>query len=363
MFLKNPYWTSDERQKLQQLYQKVCRPQHIYLASSGSSQALHESPKLIEISEEALQCASQEMNLFLGASPRDHWIRPLPAWHIGGHAIEVRANLSHSSWSDFFPWNPEAFVEEVRQKRASFSSIVPAQLHDLVSYSLRAPESLRKILVGGARLPDELFSRALALGWPIIKSYGMTESSAALAVSQGPGPFLQILPHMQVRVSSQGLLELRSPALFSSWSQVRGDREIHQSHPKGQWWTTSDLGEVQGRQLQVWGRGSEFAKILGENISLRLILEKLNQHFPAVISSEAAVILTRPHPRRGEALDLIVEVPNKTSRAALSLESLNAKLSGLEQIDALYFLPKFPRTDLGKIKIEEVRMLISQGFS
>ncbi|MEI7973616.1 MAG: hypothetical protein WCH11_04535, partial [Bdellovibrio sp.] len=155
MFLENPHWTPDERRKLQQLLRKIVRPRHIYLASSGSSQTLQDSPKLIEISDEALQSAGREMNLFLGARAQDHWVRPLPAWHIGGYSIEVRASLSQSSWSDFFPWNPESFTEEIRQKRAAFSSIVPAQLHDLVQRSLRAPECLRKILVGGARLSED----------------------------------------------------------------------------------------------------------------------------------------------------------------------------------------------------------------
>ncbi len=61
-------------------------------------------------------------------------------------------------------------------------SLVPAMLAALVELG-PPPASLRVALVGGQGLNPALAQRAIAAGWPIQVSYGMTETASAVAVS------------------------------------------------------------------------------------------------------------------------------------------------------------------------------------
>ena len=62
------------------------------------------------------------------------------------------------------------------------------------------------------------------------------------------------------------------PSLFAALATADGVhvREV-------EWWASSDLGEVTGRTLRVWGREEEYLKVGGEGVHLgplRAVLEK-----------------------------------------------------------------------------------------
>ena len=61
------------------------------------------------------------------------------------------------------------------------TSLVPTQVHDLVKADLRAPETLKAIVVGGGHLDAATGRLARTLGWPVLASYGMTEAASQIA--------------------------------------------------------------------------------------------------------------------------------------------------------------------------------------
>ena len=80
-------------------------------------------------------------------------------------------------------WNPQAYADLMKSSGACWSSLVPTQVVDLVNLRLRAPSTAGCIIVGGGALDMETGRKARALGWPVVQSYGMTESGSQLATA------------------------------------------------------------------------------------------------------------------------------------------------------------------------------------
>ncbi|MFM8458641.1 MAG: AMP-binding protein, partial [Chthoniobacterales bacterium] len=154
-------------------------PDHIWMASSGTSGRV----KIVALSRAAIEASAAAVNRHLGVSPADRWINPLPIFHVGGLGIVARAALSQTPCHSVEKWSPEEFVRRAADCGATLSSLVPAQVHDLVNAQLRCPPSLRAIVVGGAALNESLLVRAAQLGWPLLSSYGMTETASQVTTA------------------------------------------------------------------------------------------------------------------------------------------------------------------------------------
>ena len=75
--------------------------------------------------------------------------------------------------------------------RPSHVSLVPAQLARLLDAAGDAPPppSLRAVLLGGGPIPPALVTRAVRAGWPVVPTYGLSETgSGATALATGGGP-------------------------------------------------------------------------------------------------------------------------------------------------------------------------------
>ena len=131
----------------------------------------------------------------------------LPDFHVGGLGIWARAYLSGAAVVDFKQahpgkWQSQAFYQYIQQVKGTLSALVPAQIYDLAALECPAPSSLRAVIVGGGALLPGLYERAVALGWPLLPSYGLTEcgsqvATAALESWQQKEPSLQLLPHLK----------------------------------------------------------------------------------------------------------------------------------------------------------------------
>ena len=141
--LLNPRLPEEDRSALQAIYDAAPPlPAHVWIATSGSTGGW----KLVALSKKALITSAAAVNRRLGVRGGETWCCVLPTFHVGGLGIFVRAAISDGRVVEM-PWDPQAFAET----RAAFSSLVPAQVVDLVRAGLRAPEELRAIVVGGGQ--------------------------------------------------------------------------------------------------------------------------------------------------------------------------------------------------------------------
>src|SRR5438094_4306455 len=143
--LLNPRMPVDERQRLERLFATAPSLRaHIWIATSGTTGSL----KLTALSKEALLASAAAVNRHLDAGAGDIWCCVLPTFHVGGLGIQARAMLAGARLLTAL-WEPLGFTAFCAEERVTLSSLVPAQVSDLVRAGARAPASLRAIVVGG----------------------------------------------------------------------------------------------------------------------------------------------------------------------------------------------------------------------
>jgi O-succinylbenzoic acid--CoA ligase len=160
--LCNPTYSQTDQNRFKQiLKQSSFLPAHVWLSTSGSTLS-----KWVGLSKEALLISAQAVNQHLESHSKDCWINCLPDFHVGGLSIWARAYLSGASVLDFksecsIKWCENKFYDYVLEKRGTLTSLVPAQVYDLVKLGKTAPSSLRAILVGGGMLLESIYQNVL----------------------------------------------------------------------------------------------------------------------------------------------------------------------------------------------------------
>jgi|GEM_PF-3706055 len=153
-------------QKTQNTPDKSDMHESYYLLSTSGSEKkkhfLHTSSSIKEATESFLKTHP------LDAS--DRWWLSLSTRHVAGFSILARSYFSKikAPYEKDFSLDTKIMEEE----GISLLSLVPTQIFDIVSRSLKAPISLKYVFVGGAPLSDNLFLKAKELGWPLVPCFG-----------------------------------------------------------------------------------------------------------------------------------------------------------------------------------------------
>ena len=120
---------------------------HVLFETSGSSG----TPKWVALSKPALLASAAAVNRHLDVNTRSRWGLALPLHHVGGFGVAARAYQAGAEMS-IYPgkWNAADFRAWLDRENITHTSLVPTQVHDLVSANLVSPTPLRTIVVGGA---------------------------------------------------------------------------------------------------------------------------------------------------------------------------------------------------------------------
>jgi O-succinylbenzoic acid--CoA ligase len=380
--LLNPRWPEAELRRLRELAAEFPQADHLWVASSGSSTSSENSVKLIALSRAAFLASARAVNEHLQATASDVWGQGLPSFHVGGLGIFARAFLSGAKVVDVLregQWNAGYFVEVCDKHQVSLSALVPTQVFDLVTLGRRAPKSLRAIVIGGAALSDDLYNKALDLGWPLLPSYGATETCSQVATAAldgfvggeglvGGGGLghrdrrLVMLSHAEARVSEDGFLQFRGSSLLTGFAQWRSGQKIFEDPKQDGWITTRDLGEVLregGRWiLTPFGRDFEFVKISGEGVHLLKLNEILSQVVQQVApqAAQKVVVLAVTDPRTAHRIELVVGTDEVSAADLLKIcQQFNAGVAPYEKIRGEHFVNEIPRSPLGKVLWAKLR--------
>jgi len=354
--LLNPRMPGEERARIQQIVAETSAlASHIWLASSGRSG----EARLVSLSRSAILASAAAVNRHLRATSSDIWCKPLPSFHVGGLGIYARAKLTASPLFELDEWDAASFVTLCNAERVSLSSLVPAQLWDLVNLQLKPPNALRAIVVGGAALPIGLYQKAREHGWPILPSYGMTEcaSQIATATLESLGeesnqlPPLRLLSHLGAREELDGRLSFTGTSLLTLYLKERDGKAVFEDPKKNDWFTSDDRGSVQiigdATFIQVAGRTDDFIKIGGEAV----YLTRLDQILDEVVRTSEfpdAAILTFPDDRLGSVIHLAVHTDDPTIGSAVR-DAFSARVLPYERPRELLLVDSIPRSPLGKL--------------
>jgi O-succinylbenzoic acid--CoA ligase len=333
----------------------------IYFQTSGSEG----DPKWVGLSRTALLASARAVNEHLEASPQDRWLITLPLHHVGGFSVLARC---FDSRARFFhmkgKWSIDRFMGLCLRETITLTSLVPAQVFDLVQNGVHAPPGLRAVVVGGGALARDIGLRAVALGWPVLQSFGMTEAASQIATEPldhlyaGFDPdSLEVLRGWDLDVDDAGTLTIKGPALASGYLVRRGAD-----------WTWDPIdpkrGLVTRDRVQVWdhgtrkflrflGRESSFVKVLGELVNIASLQSRLAElAAPAGFAPDAAVIVPLPDDRKETRLVLVSDLPPEKAEALR--KSFNDRSAGFERIDETHSVPSIPRTAIGKPDVREL---------
>lgn len=347
--LLNPRMPSEEQLRLEELFAAAPLLQgHVFIATSGTSGSL----KLVALSKHAILASAEAVNQHLGSAAADVWCCVLPTFHVGGLGIHARAHLSGARVVSM-AWDAAEFAKTCADEAVTLSALVPAQVHDLVAAGLRAPSSLRAIVIGGAAFPADLHAAAWELGWPVLPSYGMSECCSQVATAIGREPAMILLPHVDARAEDDGRLAFRSRALFTGYCLFDDRGEATFSDPKiDGWFIAEDEGEVEGRVLRVSGRRGEFVKIGGESVDLRR-LDAIVDEIGRAHGVDAAIAVM-PDERLGHVVHLVA-----TGNSEAIRDAYDQRVLPFERARRVHAVATIPRSALGKLLRKRLQELIS----
>lgn len=335
----------------------VDAPGLVFFRSSGSTG----TPKWIGLSRRALLVSAAAVNDHLHVASGSCWALALPVGHVGGFGVVARVRQSGCRLAEFGgKWDAAGFAAWLAASGATHLSLVPTQVHDLVAAGLRSPGRLQALVVGGGRLSEATGQAARELGWPVLASYGMTETASQVA-TQGlevldspyqPMP-VPLLPCWDARIEDDGRVALRGEALFSGML-VAEDGGWKYEERRSEWHVTSDCCRLEGRDLFLSGRADMLVKILGELVDPVAVEAELLALAPGC----DLAVTTLPDPRAGHRLVLVHQAGIETGAL---LAVYHATSPGFRRISACLPIARIPRGALGKPLRAELSRFAASG--
>jgi O-succinylbenzoic acid--CoA ligase len=197
----------------------------LVMLTSGSSG----TPKAAELTWSALRASATLTQASLRADTAPVWFPCLPANHIGGLAVLLRAILSDAA----LLWSDEGDLERAASLGATHVSLVRTQLarHDVSGYY--------RVLLGGARPPHELPPN-------VVTTWGMTETGSGVVYDGYPLDGVEL-------VTVDGELCVRTPTLFRSYRHALRPL-VTGPDGRSDWFPTGDAGSVVEGRVRVRGR-------------------------------------------------------------------------------------------------------------
>jgi O-succinylbenzoic acid--CoA ligase len=330
----------------------------ILIATSGTTA---HSPKIVVLSKSGLRTACLTVNQFLDATSNDKWLLGIPHYHIGGLSILYRAFLSNSLVEVYNgKWSPFEFCAQLQQQSISFCSMVPTQLYDIVSNKILAPSSLKKILIGGGNLNSKIYNDAINLGWPIVYSFGMTESSAMFSYSLDGQNNFTPLPHVNIKISDDQRLMISGPSVLSGYI-THENNSFKFTDPKlDGWYTTDDVVSLEDEKFTPKGRFNRVIKINGNLVYLDHIHNLISESLNNSTKSDCEFFITSISDIRSENTVILV-TNNKEITLSKVLDILRDKIPKYALPSSIHFLDSLPKTDMGKIMESEIKKALAKN--
>ncbi len=322
-------------------------------------------PKGVVLSYRAMAASADSWLAAL--PPVSGWLLALGLDHVAGLGVLWRAIAGRVPFRIGGRRDPAGLLAALAEEPASSHvSVVPTQLVRLLDARAGAPPpGLRAVLLGGGPIPPDLVTRATRAGWPIVPTYGLSETGSgatALPADEAldhPESAGRTLPGVQLKIDEPdrdgiGEIVVTTTARFSGYL---GDEPAPASDPV----RTGDLGrlDADGRLIVVDRRLDRIVRG-GANISPAEVEAVLTAH-PAI--ADAAVV-GLPDPLWGQVPVAAIVVrggaddPADPGDAALDAH-VRASLAGLKVPAAFRRLDALPRTAGGKLRRDAVRALLA----
>ncbi|MBX3269172.1 MAG: long-chain fatty acid--CoA ligase [Sandaracinaceae bacterium] len=312
--------------------------EQLLLFTSGSAGR----PKIVRIAHDALVAAARMHAAALPWEATDRAVLCLPLAHAGGLSVVTRALYARRP----VILAPERFDSDtlwglIDAHQGTITSLVPAMLAQLTERA--PPRCLRAVLLGGDATPPVLLTRARERGWPLLPTYGATETCGQAATqrlgderAEGVGP---PLPGVRLRLGPEDVIEVHSPARMLGY--LDDDSPLDAEG----WYRTGDVGRLDREgHLHVLGRSNRRIITGGENIDPLEVEAALLAH-PGI--AEAAVVGIAD-PTWGQRVAAMIAGPRLPSDDELRA-FLRPRLADFKRPRVIVRVGALPRTPSGKL--------------
>lgn len=336
--------------------------------TSGSSGG----PKGVVLSRRAMLAAAVASAGNLDWLDGDRWLLQMATSHVGGLSIVVRCLVARKAMV-LAPMGLDAaaLVDLAGRQGVTLLSLVPTVLHRLVEAGLAPPPGLRAVLLGGAATSRRLLAAGLDAGWPLLTTYGLsetcgqvatqspqrlrgdiTEDAGALLGEPGCGP---PLPGVELRIVGA---EGRGPGAIEVFGETLMDGYL----PAGDswpftadgWLVTGDLGRLdRAGNLHVLGRRDEVISSGGENVHPLEVEEALVAH-PGVA---AACVFGVADEEWGEQVAAALVATGEEPGGGDLRSFLETRLAPFRRPRRVAWLEALPQTPGGKLDRRAVAAL------
>jgi malonyl-CoA/methylmalonyl-CoA synthetase len=317
------------------------------------------APKGAVLSHRNLLAATRGVCLAWRWTPADRLIHCLPIFHAHGLCVGVYGTLLSGGSARLLPgFDLEAVADAAAGGDTSLFFGVPTMYHRL-SQSARAAElgRLRLCVSGSAPLPAALHRTMEAItGMSVLERYGMTETlmnaSNPYDGERRPGTVGFPLPGVEIRLATDGEIELRGPNVFGGyWERPKATAEAFLDAGDGApWFRTGDLGSVEDGYLTIRGRSKELIISGGFNVYPSEVEEVVLSH-PGV--AEVAVTGTASEEWGEVVTAWIVADGSAPSAEALSVYTAE-RLAAYKRPRIVHVIDSLPRNALGKVVRSEL---------
>lgn len=308
----------------------LCDSSTINVQTSGSTGI----PKVIEVKKEQMLASADATARFFDFKEGQTALLCLPVNYIAGKMMIVRALLSNLNLICIQPdSNPLAHIS----RPIDFVPLTPMQLAKAENTTL-----IKKILLGGGPVTDEMENKFQQFSSEIFHGYGMTETLSHIALRRisdtGHAAIYQALPGVSFELDDRNCLVIHVPFL---------------QQPV----ITNDIAELKDNRAFIW-KGREDNVINSGGIKF----------FPEEIEKKLAAFITKkffvfglPDQSLGTQLCLLIEGEQPAESYIKKLqENVSLHLQKYEQPKQLFFYKNFILTASGKLRREAT--LSAAGF-
>lgn len=182
--------------------------------------------------------------------PPDRYLLSIPLYHVGGLAILFRSFLSASC----LVFSKKPMLEAILEHKITHLSLVPTQLYRLLQEDAalltEAAAHLKFVQLGGAPVPPALYQEALEKGFPIYRSYGMTEMSSTVTIES------ELLSYREMKTGPDNEIFVKGKTLFQGYLLDNGELSLPLDEEG--WFATKDIaGDLISRKDRLFISGGE----------------------------------------------------------------------------------------------------------
>jgi O-succinylbenzoic acid--CoA ligase len=304
------------------------------------------NPKIIQLQKAQMINSAKATGEYFNLFENTAALLCLSPNYIAGKMMLVRA-LTLGWHLDIL--EPASNPLKNNDKNYDFSAMVPMQLHN----SLPDIHKIKKLIIGGGTVSNELLGKIQEVKTEILATYGMTETITHIAVKKlnhfaigAKQSNYTIFPNIKISLDDRGCLIIDAPTI--------SEEKV----------VTNDLVELISATEFSWlGRYDNVINSGG----IKLIPEQIEEKLGTIIKNRFFVA-GKKEEIFGEKLILvleesIIEELKNSRKTAIIKEMKNSKLLSKYEIPKeIYFLENFMETETNKIDRTKTLEFFKKGY-